>query len=272
MRCQTFLLDDVHICVHNKCMHIHTLLTRKTIVHAWSVVRNTISTLSPRVYISLILYSFLLTGITIYAHQTIPQMNTRSITSEIENSKLNEVKLLSDSIAILTSQISKSSVNNDSSVMELLKVVDRLHSKKIALLESLEQDKNESTFILFQVKYSITLLVSILNLVLITVVLFRSILKHGKSEKAYKSIFFDQIEKSIDINKSNAPTASYEAPGLLFKFYEALKEDSSLPFLHGRDKTAKKIGISSAQAKRIVANLIELNLIEVAGKRLRLKS
>ena len=134
MRCQTLLLDDVHICVHNKCMHIHTLLTRKTIVHAWSVVRNTISTLSPRVYISLILYSFLLTGITIYAHQTIPQMNTRSITSEIENSKLNEVKLLSDSIAILTSQISKSSVNNDSSVMELLKLLIDFILKKLLYL------------------------------------------------------------------------------------------------------------------------------------------
>lgn len=253
-------------------MHMRTYEPRKTIAHAWSVVRKKFSTLSPRVYISLILYSFLLTGIFVLTYQITSQTRSLSITSEIENSKLNEVKLLSDSIAILTSQISKSSVNNDSSVMELLKVVDRLHSKKIALLESLEQDKNESTFILFQVKYSITLLVSILNLVLISVVLFRSILKHGKSEKAYKSIFFDQIEKSIDINKSNAPTASYEAPGLLFKFYEALKEDSSLPFLHGRDKTAKKIGISSGQAKRIVANLIELNLIEVAGKRLRLKS
>jgi hypothetical protein len=254
-------------------MHIHTFELRETIVHAWSVVRNTISSLSHRVNILLILYSFLLSGITIYSYQSISQMHSLSITSEIENSKLNEVNLLSESIAILTSQISKSSATTDSSVMELLKAIDSLHSKKIALLESIELPETDiQLYTALIAEKSLFFLLFLLNLGLLLMVIQISSRNTKKDEKAYKSIFFNQIEKSIDINKSNAPTASYETPGLLFKFYEALKEGSSLPFLHGRDKTAEKIGISSAQAKRIVANLIELNLIEVAGKRLRLKS
>lgn len=53
-------------------------------------------------------------------------------------------------------------------------------------------------------------------------------------------------------------------------FLEAAKEGSDLPYLHGRDKTAEKLGISYAEAKRLVGKLIEDGRVVVEGKRLRL--
>jgi hypothetical protein len=53
-------------------------------------------------------------------------------------------------------------------------------------------------------------------------------------------------------------------------FLKAAKEGADLPFLHGRDTTAKKLGISYAEAKRLVVKLIEDGRVVVEGKRLRL--
>ena len=47
-------------------------------------------------------------------------------------------------------------------------------------------------------------------------------------------------------------------------------DGTDLQYLQGRDKTAEKLGISSTEAKRLVARLIADRRIVVEGKRLRL--
>jgi hypothetical protein len=66
------------------------------------------------------------------------------------------------------------------------------------------------------------------------------------------------------------PPASDRLPVTPEAFLEAATEGADLPFIHGRDTTAKKLGISSADAKRLVGRLIADGRIVVEGKRLRL--
>jgi hypothetical protein len=66
------------------------------------------------------------------------------------------------------------------------------------------------------------------------------------------------------LSPSNAPPITPEV------FLEVAKEGADLPFLHGRDNTAEKLGISYAEAKRLVGKLIEDGRVVVEGKRLRL--
>jgi hypothetical protein len=53
-------------------------------------------------------------------------------------------------------------------------------------------------------------------------------------------------------------------------FLEATKNEADLPIIHGRDTTAGKRGISSAEAKQLVGRLLADGRIIVEGKRLRL--
>jgi hypothetical protein len=69
---------------------------------------------------------------------------------------------------------------------------------------------------------------------------------------------------------SSLLSPSYAPPITPEDFLEAAKEGSDLPFLHGRDTTAEKLGISYAEAKRLVGKLIEDGRVVVEGKRLRL--
>jgi hypothetical protein len=62
---------------------------------------------------------------------------------------------------------------------------------------------------------------------------------------------------------------SYTPPITPEEFLEVAKEGADLPYLHGRDKTAEKLGISSAEAKRLVAKLVADGRIIVEGKRLK---
>lgn len=66
------------------------------------------------------------------------------------------------------------------------------------------------------------------------------------------------------------PVVSSKTPISPEAFLEAAKEGAHLPYLHGRDKTAEKLGIGSAEAKRLVGKLIEEGRVVVEGKRLRL--
>jgi hypothetical protein len=66
------------------------------------------------------------------------------------------------------------------------------------------------------------------------------------------------------------PSSSHIPPITPETFLEAAKEGSDLPFLYGRDTTAEKLGISYAEAKRLVGKLIEDGRVVVEGKRLRL--
>jgi hypothetical protein len=63
---------------------------------------------------------------------------------------------------------------------------------------------------------------------------------------------------------------SYAPPITPDDFLEVAKDGADLPFLHGRDTTAEKLGISYAEAKRLVGKLIEDGRVVVEGKRLRL--
>ncbi len=51
-------------------------------------------------------------------------------------------------------------------------------------------------------------------------------------------------------------------------FLEAAKDGAALPILHGRDVTAKKLGISYYHGKRLVRELTRSGIIRVVGKRL----
>jgi hypothetical protein len=66
------------------------------------------------------------------------------------------------------------------------------------------------------------------------------------------------------------PPTSHKPPITPEIFLEAATEGADLPFLHGRDKTAEKLGISYADAKRLVGKLIADGVVVVEGKRLRL--
>jgi len=78
------------------------------------------------------------------------------------------------------------------------------------------------------------------------------------------------MEGSTSATNSIFPPASYVPPITPEAFLEAATEGADLPFLHGRDKTAEKLGISYADAKRLVRKLIEDGRVVVEGKRLRL--
>ena len=80
------------------------------------------------------------------------------------------------------------------------------------------------------------------------------------------------IEKCTSTTQSTVPPASYVPPITSEAFLEAAMEGADLPYLHGRDTTAKKLGISYADAKRMVGKLIIDGRITVEGKRLRLVS
>jgi hypothetical protein len=67
------------------------------------------------------------------------------------------------------------------------------------------------------------------------------------------------------------PQPSYAPPITPEAFLAAAMEGADLPFLHGRDKTAERLGVSYADAKRLVGKLIEGGKIVVEGKRLRLR-
>jgi hypothetical protein len=75
-------------------------------------------------------------------------------------------------------------------------------------------------------------------------------------------------DMSLDEGPCLSP--SYAPPITPDDFLEAAKQGANLPYLHGRDTTAEKLGISYAEAKRLVGRLIDGGRIVVEGKRLRL--
>jgi len=85
------------------------------------------------------------------------------------------------------------------------------------------------------------------------------------------ALLFNGNESSISFeSKNRLRPMSYRQPIDPTIFLEAAREGADLPFLHGRDVTAEKLGISSYQAKIIVRQLVESGLVVVEGKRLKL--
>ncbi len=83
------------------------------------------------------------------------------------------------------------------------------------------------------------------------------------------SVIADE-KKGADSYLGRKIPQSYGHPVTPDVFLEAAKDGADLPFIHGRDKTAEKLGISSAEAKRLVGRLIEEGQIVAEGKRLRI--
>lgn len=72
------------------------------------------------------------------------------------------------------------------------------------------------------------------------------------------------VEPSIAGTNTTQPTVSSE------EFLAAASEGSPLPLLHGRETTARRLGIGSYAAKQHVRRLVKMGLIKVQGKRLTL--
>jgi hypothetical protein len=81
-----------------------------------------------------------------------------------------------------------------------------------------------------------------------------------------------RIDGSKGIQEWNGPLRpiSYQGPIGPMEFLEAAREGSDLPYLHGRDVTARLLGISSYRAKVLVRELIIRGDVTVEGKRLKL--
>jgi hypothetical protein len=75
---------------------------------------------------------------------------------------------------------------------------------------------------------------------------------------------------STSVANPTLPRASYTPPITPDAFLSAAMEGADLPFLHGRDKTAERLGVTYADGKRLVGQLIKEGKIVVEGKRLRL--
>ena len=96
---------------------------------------------------------------------------------------------------------------------------------------------------------------------------------HGDGSTARKAIELSSESAPVgDTSLDSSPflSPSYAPPITPEDFLEAAKDGADLPFLHGRDKTAEKLGISYAEAKRLVGRLTKDGRVVVEGKRLRL--
>jgi hypothetical protein len=92
----------------------------------------------------------------------------------------------------------------------------------------------------------------------------------GSAQKAVEPSADSTTMEDTPANASPILSPSYASPITPEEFLEAATEGSDLPYLHGRDKTAERLGISFAEAKRLVGKLIEDGKIVVEGKRLRI--
>jgi len=91
-----------------------------------------------------------------------------------------------------------------------------------------------------------------------------------RAQKAVEPSVESPPMEDTPVNATPILSPSYAFPITPEDFLKAAKEGSDLPYLHGRDKTAEKLGISYAEAKRLVGKLIEDGRVVVEGKRLRL--
>jgi hypothetical protein len=91
-----------------------------------------------------------------------------------------------------------------------------------------------------------------------------------RAQKAVEPSSDSPPMEDTPVNATPILSPSYAFPITPEDFLKAAKEGSDLPFLHGRDTTAEKLGISYAEAKRLVGKLIDDGTVVVEGKRLRL--
>jgi hypothetical protein len=92
----------------------------------------------------------------------------------------------------------------------------------------------------------------------------------SRAQKAVEPYADSPPMEDTPVNATPILSPSYAPPITPEDFLEVAQDGSDLPYLHGRDKTAEKLGISYAEAKRLVSKLIEEGRVVVERKRLRL--
>jgi hypothetical protein len=201
--------------------------------------------------------------------------------------KEGELKSIDDEISTITSRIQFLPADYTSVATKLLSYLSTLRDQKQALIASLANDEaavgvshvNETMIALMG--RTIGLHPEVLLLVLLLFVsasievgaLLLTVPDHGDWSSVRKPIEPSSESATVgDASLDGSPylSPSYAPPITPEVFLEAAKDGADLPFLHGRDTTAEKLGISYAEAKRLVGRLIEDGRIVVEGKRLRL--
>ena len=201
--------------------------------------------------------------------------------------KVGELKSIDAEISIITFRIQSLPVDYTTAATRLVSNLSTLRDRKQALIESLAQDEasvgtshENGTMIAFLGRTlglrPETLLLLLLLFVSASIevgALLLTIPDHKAQEtvrnaKEPASESATAGDTSLDASPLLSP--SYAPPITPEDFLEAAKDGADLPFLRGRDNTAEKLGISYAEAKRLVAKLIEDGRVVVEGKRLRL--
>jgi hypothetical protein len=96
--------------------------------------------------------------------------------------------------------------------------------------------------------------------------------KPGQQSQDGSAAAFHDQEDGTDPSVGRRLPPYYAPPITLEAFLKAAKDGADLPFIHGRDKTAEKLGISLAEAKRLVGRLLANGMIAFEGKQLKLVS
>jgi hypothetical protein len=201
--------------------------------------------------------------------------------------KEGELKSIDAEISTITSRIQSLPADYTTATTRLVSYLSTLRDRKQELIASLANDEapvgasHDAGNMITLLGRTIGLKPEILLLFLLLFVsasievgaLLLTIPDHEAQETERKVL--EPSTESATVGDTSFDTSprlspSYTSPITPEDFLEAAKDGSDLPFLHGRDTTAEKLGISYAEAKRLVGKLIEDGRVVVEGKRLRL--
>jgi hypothetical protein len=201
--------------------------------------------------------------------------------------KEGELKSIDTEISTITSRIQSLPADYTSAVTKLMSYLSTLRDQKQALIDSLTNDE-AAVGVYHGGGTMIALLGRTIGLgpefILLVLLLFVSASievgallltvpdrgSWSSARKAGEPASESAMAGTTSLDASACLSPSYAPPIAPEDFLEAAKDGADLPFLHGRDTTAEKLGISYAEAKRLVGKLIEDGRVVVEGKRLRL--
>ena len=201
--------------------------------------------------------------------------------------KEGELKSIDAEISTITSRLQSLPADYTTAATKLASNLSELRDRKQVLIASLANDEavagtsHWNGTMIALLGRTLGLRPEILLLVLLLFVsasievgaLLLTVPDHEAQETARKAIkpaSESATSGDTSLNASPLLSPSYAPPITPEDFLEAAKDGADLPFLHGRDTTAEKLGISYAEAKRLVMKLIEDGRVVVEGKRLRL--
>jgi hypothetical protein len=204
----------------------------------------------------------------------IAQYNQNITTDNSISWKIEELSQINREITLIIDRLSRFPSNYYTASTKASESLVGLHNRKALLVESISNNTLETKQSL-ETNYKtlfIILMFLTYSLLGILCLWFTNCIIVEKEKQLYNAISNHKLNITSTLPQKIAPMAYYEAPIDSQRFLDAAKYGSDLPFLHGRDKTAKMLGITCADGKRMVARLIDTGLIEVCGKRLKLKS